>query len=229
MIGHTLAKLYGAVPEAKLSFYAERKGLRAPDQAGFRRAFSTIDHIFTLRCLINQAKVRKRRLHCCFDDFRKAFDTVSCDRLFQRFDTRGSFRDALGIFSLHEQFSARVRCPRGTLSSLASNIGVRQGCPLSPTLFGLYIDELSKHILRDGGGGVDLAEQHSQSLIQELMTRTIQEKAPVPEQPEQEIQVDSDDEEDDDKDEEDEEGGDDGEDYDDNDDDDEGFPVAGPA
>ena len=30
MIGHTLAKLYGAVLEAELSSYAEREDLRAP-------------------------------------------------------------------------------------------------------------------------------------------------------------------------------------------------------
>ncbi|MCO5571119.1 hypothetical protein L7F22_024851 [Adiantum nelumboides] len=161
MIGHTLAKLYGAVLEAELSFYAEREELRAPGQAGFRRAFSTIDHIFTLRCLIDQAKARKRRLHCCFVDFRKAFDTVPRDRLFQRLLTLGVPSEMLwGIFSLYERVSARVRCPGGTSSSLANTIGVKQGCPLSPTLFGLYIDELSEHILRDGGGGVDLAGTH---------------------------------------------------------------------
>ncbi|MCO5606122.1 hypothetical protein L7F22_060309 [Adiantum nelumboides] len=158
MIGHTLAKLYGAVLEAELSSYAEREGLRAPGQAGFRRAFSTIDHIFTLRCLIDQAKARKRRLHCCFVDFRKAFDTVPRDRLFQRLLTLAVPSEMLwGIFSLYERVSARVRCPGGTSSSLASTIGVKQGCPLSSTLFGLYIDELSEHILRDGRGGVDLA------------------------------------------------------------------------
>ena len=50
MIGHTLAKLYGAIMEAKLSDYMETLNLRAPEQVGFRRAFSTIDHILTLRC-----------------------------------------------------------------------------------------------------------------------------------------------------------------------------------
>ncbi|MCO5554492.1 hypothetical protein L7F22_008021 [Adiantum nelumboides] len=88
MIGHTLANLYGVL-EAGISSYAEGEGLRAPGQTGFRRPFSTIDHIFTLRCLIDQAKAQKRRLHWCFVDFCKAFDTVSRDRLFQCLLTLG--------------------------------------------------------------------------------------------------------------------------------------------
>ena len=39
---------------------------------------------------------------------------------------------------------------------MTSTVGVKQGCPLSPTLFGLYIDELSEYIERWGGSGAGL-------------------------------------------------------------------------
>jgi len=114
MIGHTLAKLYGAVMKAELSSYAEKEGLRASRQAGFRRSFSTIDHIFTLRCLIDHARVRKRQLHCCFVDFRKAFDTIPRARLFQRLQSLGVPPEMLwGIYALYEQVFGRVRCLGG--------------------------------------------------------------------------------------------------------------------
>lgn len=45
MIGHILAKLCGSILEAELSSHADREELRAARQAGFRQAFSTIDHI----------------------------------------------------------------------------------------------------------------------------------------------------------------------------------------
>ena len=51
----------------------------------------------------------------------------------------------------------RVRCPGGLTDILYSTIGVKQGCPLSPTLFGLYIDEVVDYITQRGGGGISLS------------------------------------------------------------------------
>ena len=61
MIGNMLAKLYGTIMEAKLNNYMETLSLRALEHADFRRAFSTIDHSFTLRCLIDETKAPKKK------------------------------------------------------------------------------------------------------------------------------------------------------------------------
>lgn len=58
----------------------------------------------------------------------------------------------------------RFRCPGGLSEAIASIKGVKQGCPLSLTLFGLYIDEIAKFIDRGGGGGASL-----QGLLVSLM------------------------------------------------------------
>lgn len=60
------------------------------------------------------------------------------------------------IFALYERVTGRVRCPGGLSDHLVSSIGVKQGCPLSPTLFGLYIDERVDFIQRKGGDGVEI-------------------------------------------------------------------------
>lgn len=51
------------------------------------------------------------------------------------------------VYTLYEIIIGKVRAPRGISDSVTSNIGVKQGCPLSPTLFGLYIDEIQTTLL----------------------------------------------------------------------------------
>ena len=43
---------------------------------------------------------------------------------------------------------------------IASTVGVKQGCPLSPTLFGIYINEVADYIAQSGGDGSDLVVIH---------------------------------------------------------------------
>lgn len=47
------------------------------EQAGFRKEYSTIDHIHTLELLIEKYQERKRPLYVAYIDYKKAFDTVS--------------------------------------------------------------------------------------------------------------------------------------------------------
>ncbi|MCO5594742.1 hypothetical protein L7F22_048776 [Adiantum nelumboides] len=62
-----------------------------------------------------------------------------------------------GIYALYEWVTGRVRAPGGLSDAIESTIGVREGCPLSPTLFGIYIHELSKYVDTYGDAGSSLA------------------------------------------------------------------------
>ena len=60
------------------------------------------------------------------------------------------------IYALYERIS-RCVCWSGGLSNCFTNtIGVKQACPLSPTLFGFYIDAITAFIARKGGKRVVL-------------------------------------------------------------------------
>ena len=104
MVGHTLARLYASIIEQQLSRWAEREGLRAAGQAGFKRGFSTLDHILTLRAIIEEGIAQGRRIYCSFVDFRKAFDTVHRERLFQRLQSLGIPAEmSWDIYALYDQ------------------------------------------------------------------------------------------------------------------------------
>ncbi|GAQ77988.1 DNA/RNA polymerase superfamily protein with reverse transcriptase domain [Klebsormidium nitens] len=99
---------------------------------------------------------RNRHLFACFVDFRKAFDMVPREKLWTRLEELGvGDRMLQSVRSMYSNVRCRVR-GAGWVSeeSFESSRGVKQGCPLSPLLFGLYIDGLEDVI----GGTADNPE-----------------------------------------------------------------------
>ena len=142
-VAPVLAKLYAMVLEARISRWAESNDVRAACQAGFRSKYRTTDHLFTLQTIIDKATAHKITLYCCFVDFKKAFDSVPRELLWQRISEAGIHGTMLSALkSMYVGVNARVSTPEGLTDSFGCDMGVKQGCPLSPLLFGLYIDRL---------------------------------------------------------------------------------------
>ena len=89
-------------------------------------------------------KKGKGRLYAAFIDFKKAYDTVNRDLLLQRLKALG----ISGIFlrnieAMYKRTDYYVKVKNGhLLDKINSNLGLKQGCPLSPMLFNLYIDDV---------------------------------------------------------------------------------------
>ena len=87
MINPLFGKLFGSMVEQKISKWAETEGKRAKGQAGFRPKHFTIDHDITLRYLIEKVwDTQGSEAFCCFVDFKKAFDTVPRNKLWDRME-----------------------------------------------------------------------------------------------------------------------------------------------
>ena len=165
-VSTVLSKLYATVLERRISSWAEDKGLRAAGQAGFRRDHRTSDNILILRTLIESSKALKTgkqhgRLYACFVDFRKAFDTIPREKLWQHLSSigiQGNMLAALKAYYAEVQVCVDIPLV-GRSPTFPSTIGVKQGCPMSPTLFGLYIDQLESHLMSHAQDAPDLQGQ----------------------------------------------------------------------
>ena len=126
MVGHTFSKLYATTLHKGLSSFLEQKHLRAKGQAGFRPDHQTTDHIFTLWAIIKEARHRSSKVYSCFVDFRKAFDSILREDLFQRLREIGISSTLLtAVMRLYESVLGRLRTVGGMSEFIRSTIGVK--------------------------------------------------------------------------------------------------------
>ena len=94
---------------------------------------------------------RKKRKPFVAIDFKKAFDTVPRDKLWHRMEELGvPINLRAVVHELDEEVKVKIKTSVGIFESFKSDIEVKQGCPLSPTLFGLYIDKLEEWLNLEG-------------------------------------------------------------------------------
>lgn len=158
MISPLLAKLYGIILERKLSIWLESEGKWAKGQAGFRRKHSTTDHLVTRKIIVEECRNDKSNPFCCFVDFSKAFDTVPRNNLWNRLkELKVPFELRVVAIRLYENVIAKLKSNEGWSKDIKCNIRVKQGFPVSPTLFGIYIGKLEGCLEKEGCAGTILA------------------------------------------------------------------------
>jgi hypothetical protein len=91
-------------------------------------------------------------LYVCFIDWKKEFDRVNWTKLTQILNETGIDRCERRVISnLYMAQSVKVRLNRGETRSVKIGRGVRQGWCLSPILFKLYSEYLTKEALEGFG------------------------------------------------------------------------------
>jgi exonuclease III len=149
-VGGALAKCYAFLLENRLNTWGESCNGRSPFQGGFRRRRGTLHNLFVLRHLTDKYKFGAKSatpLFVCQIDFEKAFDKVPRDKLWLRMEERGvhgSMLDALK--KAYDSVMMRVQVEGESGTAFDSAQGVKQGCPLSPTLFGFFIEAFADYL-----------------------------------------------------------------------------------
>ena len=121
-------KLFTTILSNRLNSYLDNMSILCEEQAGgFRKHYSTTDHIFNLKCLIDMYLRCNKTLFCAFIDYRKAFDSV--DRCALWHTLLQYCIDGKMLKIIHNMYESAKSCVcLGTKLSdhFYSNVGVRQ-------------------------------------------------------------------------------------------------------
>ena len=150
------SKLFTSIMNTRLYNWLERNNKICPEQAGFRRNFSTIDHIFTLYNMVNNCLYGNKRskLYVVFIDYRKAFDLINRKKLWEALNETGvSTKMVKMIKAIYKQVRAKVKFGNKTSEEINCPLGVKQGCLLSPVLFSILINKVAYKVAQGGRMG----------------------------------------------------------------------------
>lgn len=122
----------------------------AEEQAGFRPKRSTTEQIFNIRLLIEKHLQHQHDLYHNFIDFKKAFDRVWHEGLWQVLRNYNFNNNLIQVIqSLYTNSSSAVRINNTTGELFKTSVGVRQGCLLSPVLFNVFLENIMDEALEE--------------------------------------------------------------------------------
>uniref|UniRef100_A0A8B9WC08 RNA-directed DNA polymerase n=1 Tax=Bos mutus grunniens TaxID=30521 RepID=A0A8B9WC08_BOSMU len=138
-----------------------------PDaQAGFRKGRGTRDQIANIHWIIEKAREFQKNIYFCFIDYAKAFACVDHNKLWKILKEMG-IPDHLTCLlrNLYAGQEATVRTGHGTTDWFQIRKGVCQGCILSPCLFNLYAEYITRNAgLEEAQAGIKIAGRNINNL-----------------------------------------------------------------
>jgi hypothetical protein len=143
-----LGKLFLSILNARLMVYALDKKILSCNQLGFVSGNRTSDAHIIINNMVNKlCHKSNKKIFSCFVDFRKAFDLVPRDTLLKKlmkYGINGKFFNI--IRNIYTNDKACIKLNGKCSAPFDIDIGVRQGCILSPLLFNIFLSDLAKSL-----------------------------------------------------------------------------------
>jgi hypothetical protein len=154
-VGSCIGKLFSSILLRRLIIFKRAMSPDPINQQGFTKGAQTLDHIFTLKTLIDKYKKRKQKLYCTFVDFRKAFDTVSRPALLYKLSSIGIIGNVYNVIKdMYCNSTCQLKLDGKMTDRIKVEKGTEQGHTLSPELFKTFVQDLSP--LLSGGNCPEL-------------------------------------------------------------------------
>ncbi|KAK3555124.1 hypothetical protein QTP86_010013 [Hemibagrus guttatus] len=155
-------KVYSRVLERRVRLLV--KPQIQEEQCGFHPSRGTLDQLYTIRSMLEGSWEFAQPVHMCFVDMEKAFDRVPRGILWEvlwEYGARGPLLRA--VRSLYDQSRSLVRIASCKSDLFPVHVGLRQSCPLSPVLFIVFMDRISR--CSQGLEGVRFGDHRISSLL----------------------------------------------------------------
>lgn len=135
-----ILKVVSNVVIRRVRHQLEEHNLLAKEQAGFRDRLEGMAQVAALLECLQRRRIRGLKTWVCFVDIRKAYDTVPHGALFSKLERYGVTGKCLKfIMEIYKQSALTVN---GSTNKCPLERGVRQGCPMSTTLFDIFINDV---------------------------------------------------------------------------------------
>ncbi|GKA98392.1 ataxia telangiectasia mutated family protein [Tanacetum coccineum] len=103
-----------------------------------------------IRSLMEKYRERQRDLHLDFLDLEKEYDSVPRELIWKTLVDKGTSRRYIKVIKdMYDGAKTRVRTSIGNMEFFPVEVGIHQGSTISPYLFALILDELSRWIQED--------------------------------------------------------------------------------
>ena len=145
-ISSALLKVVCTLLNNRLELFCTKHNIINKNQIGFRPKHRACDHLLTLKSLVKKyVTIGKKKIFACFVDFKKAFDSIWHEGLFYKMNGYGIGGKTLDLIKdIYKKTKCAIKSNNSRTSFFNYEKGVRQGCPLSPMLFNIYVNDLFK-------------------------------------------------------------------------------------
>jgi hypothetical protein len=139
---NTASKIYAQILKMKLNTIA--KGFLNENLNLFRKGRSCTDAIFSLEQILEKRREFNLPTYVLFLDYEKAYDSVDRSKLWSILESYEVQQNLINaIKSLYKNTEICIKISDTKISKpVIVNVGLRQGCGLSPVLFNIYINKI---------------------------------------------------------------------------------------
>lgn len=140
---NTIVKIYEQIINNRLKIILEPQ--LAEPQSGFRPGRNTQDHIFTIKQIIEKKQPQNKNIFLAFIDLQKAFDTVPRGKVWKGLREKGINNKIIKVIQdLYKNNTNYIINNNMKSEGFKTEMGLRQGGGLSPTLFNVHMDGIIK-------------------------------------------------------------------------------------